>query len=557
MTGQPEKRVSQPRFVRPHGAATRGLDLSPKSSLFEGRFGRIFRALPAADFGATDGETQAALKALANAMVKAPAPPLPAPPTDPIDGVDAVKDGPDGEESGIPALYTYLGQFIDHDLTFDPASSLQRQNDPDALTDFRTPAFDLDCVYGRGLDDQPYLYEANGAFIQGAALTGRALTSDIADARDLPRSSPAGPSKQRAIIGDPRNDENAIVSQLQGLFHRFHNRLIAEGHPFAEAQRLTRWHYQWVVVNDFLKKIVRKDVYEAILPHRKHHEQNVAKLPPKLTYYKPHECSFMPLEFSAAAYRFGHSMVRPGYRLNDDVLQPIFQFPGSTAPGEGLQGFTRMDPQWAIDWSRLIDLDPRPVGKEDDPSPQEAEDNKGRLQLAYRIDTSLTTPLSDLRERVVGSDDPIVSLAERNLVRSWRMRLPSGQAIARAMGEVPLTEDQLLIGKAVDEPDGEAIRVMDVDPRFEDNCPLWTYVLAEAAFGVAPRDRARLEYNVRGGVGRTATPQLGPVGGTIVAETFVGILLGDKNSFWNIDPLWKPETPHYGLREFVAFALGR
>src|SRR6201999_1599371 len=110
------------------------------------------------------------------------------------------KDGPDGEESGIPAAYTYLGQFIDHDLTFDPASSLQRQNDPDALVDFRTPRFDLDNVYGRGPDDQPYLYENGRTFLLGRALTGAAANPG---ARDLPRSSVADPLMRRAIIGDP------------------------------------------------------------------------------------------------------------------------------------------------------------------------------------------------------------------------------------------------------------------------------------------------------------------------------------------------------------------
>src|SRR4051812_2037837 len=116
-------------MARAHGSATRGIDLAPKSVLFEGRFGRLFRALPAAEFGDTDTDTQMNLASLATKLIA---------------DSDPVKDGKDSEESGIPSAYTYLGQFIDHDLTFDPVSSLQKQNDPDALTDFRTPAFDLD-----------------------------------------------------------------------------------------------------------------------------------------------------------------------------------------------------------------------------------------------------------------------------------------------------------------------------------------------------------------------------------------------------------------------------
>ena len=129
--------------IRGHGSGIRGLTLATKSRTFSGPFGRIFRALPPAEFGPDDAHSEAALTTLGTAMI--------ADPEDP-------KDGPDAEESGIPAAYTYFGQFIDHDLTFDPASSLQHQNDPDALVDFRTPRFDLDSVYGRGPDDQPYLY---------------------------------------------------------------------------------------------------------------------------------------------------------------------------------------------------------------------------------------------------------------------------------------------------------------------------------------------------------------------------------------------------------------
>ena len=122
-----------------HGKPLRGLMSTKRSPLFQGYFGRMFRTLHGATFGNTDQENVANLAHLAKAMVA---------------GFDAPKDGADEEESGIPSLYTYLGQFIDHDITFDPTSSLQKQNDPDALVDFRTPAFDLDNVYGRGPDDQ-------------------------------------------------------------------------------------------------------------------------------------------------------------------------------------------------------------------------------------------------------------------------------------------------------------------------------------------------------------------------------------------------------------------
>src|SRR5215475_2132662 len=177
-----------------HAVSTRGLMSTRTSPAFEGAFGRMFRLPRAAQFGESEEENLGNLAALGKTMAAAR---------------DAPKDGKDEEESGIPALYTYLGQFIDHDLTFDPASSLQKQNDPDALIDFRTPRFDLDCVYGRGPDDQPYMYQDDGV---------RLLEGENGD---LPRSA-----NGRAIIGDPRNDENRIVSQLQTVFIKFHNRAV-------------------------------------------------------------------------------------------------------------------------------------------------------------------------------------------------------------------------------------------------------------------------------------------------------------------------------------------
>jgi hypothetical protein len=499
-----------------HGVPPRGLLSTKSSPFFQGSFGRMFRTLRPAKFGSTESENVANLAALGKAM---------------SNEFDAPKDGKDDEESGIPALYTYLGQFIDHDITFDPASSLQKQNDPDALTDFRTPAFDLDNVYGRGPDDQPYMYDNGSSFLQGDPIHGGV----DALAKDLPRNN-ANP--RRALIGDPRNDENTIVSQLQGLFLRFHNRTVADnpGLPFADVQKLVRFHYQYVVLNDFLPRIVHSTVISD-LKSQGHYDRG------KLKFFHWRNEPFMPVEFSVAAYRLGHSMVRPGYRLNDSVLLPIFPIPPVVAPGfpEGLTGFRAMNPAWGIDWGRFIDIDSRKYDGT-------ADDQKKRLQFAYRLDTSIANPLSNLPPSVASNP---ASLAERNLERAWRLGLPSGQSVARAMRIHPLADKDILIGQGVDSPEKPLDNILSVSKIFANNCPLWTYILAEAMHF---REAVKIPVNESVTIN---TPRLGPVGGRIVSEVFLGLMFGDSNSLLSLDPDWQPKQgANYALKDFVRYALG-
>lgn len=479
----------------------------------------MFRNLAPAQFGPTEPDNLANLAALADAMTS---------------GFDPPKDGPDAEESGIPSLYTYFGQFIDHDITFDPVSVLTKSRDPDGLVDYRTPALDLDNVYGRGPGDQPYMYDRL-KFRLGETLTGQ----DLPAANDLPRF--AG----RALIGDPRNDENSIVSQLQGLFLRFHNRMVDDnpGLDFEALQQRVRFHYQYVVLNDFLPRIVSGPVLSA-LKTGGHYDAS------KLKYFRWRDEPFMPVEFSVAAYRLGHSMIRPGYRLNAaaDMLLPIFPIPEEGFP-VGLTGFQTMAPGRAIDWGRFIDIgDPRAYGSDgDDPA------NAQRLQFAYRIDAALVRPLKELPPEV--ASDPPPSLAQRNLERAWRLQLPSGQAVARAMHLTPLPDAQIKIGKAVDTPDAgeEPTSISGVaNGVFNGNCPLWTYVLAEAAQTQIP-----VAISATGGPATITTPQLGPVGGRIVAEVLLGMLFGDSFSMLSLDPQWKPVTgADFKLKDLVAYALG-
>ena len=499
-------------MAKRHGTPPRGLTSTRTSSSFEGKFGRMFRALRPA-FDPNDDSLQPIFEELGDAM---------------INGFDPPKDGADDEESGIPALYTYLGQFIDHDITFDPASSLQKANDPDALVDFRTPAFDLDNVYGRGPDDQPYMYQSDGMSFQLGSVKLQGA-SDVG-AVDLTRGE-----NGRALIGDPRNDENAIVSQLQGLFERFHNRFVADNKDlsFADVQQEVRFHYQYIVLNDFLPRIVHSSVLNDLRTNGRY-DRN------KLRFFKPKHQPFLPVEFSVAAYRLGHSMIRPGYRLNDAILLPIFPAPAHGL-NDGLTGFRPMNPQWGIDWGRFIDIDTRATDGD-------AAAQQRRLQFAYRIDTSLVNILQMLPPSVAQNPS---SLASRNLIRGWRMGLPSGQDVARALQVTPLDDSQIFIGSGL-ESGNPTTTISDVaNGAFNGKCPLWTYILAEAILNKEPVKIPVTENKT------VQSPRLGPVGGRIVAEVFLGLAFGDPHSQLRLQPQWTPKNnADYKLKDFVNHALG-
>lgn len=497
------------RNQRMHGKL-RGLESARQSSTFEGRFGRIFRTLPKANF------PDDALELLADAMsAKAEGAPTP----------ETEKD--DEENSAISAGYTYLGQFIDHDITFDPSSSLQQQNDPDALVDFRTPALDLDNVYGRGPDDQPYLYQEDGKkFVLGRPLTGSDFDTNV---RDLQRNNPDKGDK-RAIIGDPRNDENVIISQLQAIFLRFHNSIVdmLPDEEFSTIQRFVRWHYQWVVLNDFLPTIIGEKTWKDILPHIGK-KTDVQRDPPDLKFYKWKNDPFIPVEFSVAAYRFGHSMIRPIYRLNQGI--PRFEI-FSDNPNVSLTGFREFPSIWAIDWRLFFDFgnNPNPL------SPQ-------RIQPAYKPDSSLVNPLAKLPASIARKPS---NLALRNLQRGRSMGLPSGQDVARKMGIPVVPDSKLKVGKANEDGKTENPTITEVHASFRGKAPLWYYILAESQQAFKNND----------------TPiVLGPIGGRIVGEVLVGLMLGDKHSYLSQEPDWKPfnslmKNGKFGITELISKAIG-
>ena len=205
---------------------------------------------------------------------------------------DPVNDNP----AGLPSIMTYTLQFLDHDITLMTPPLDEADGDLSALTNGRTPRLDLDSVYGGGLQGSPNFYDAQGHFI---------LVTNVNGVEDLQR----GPDGT-AVLVEGRNDENLVIAQIHIAFQRFHNYYIDQGFSFADAQQQVRWHWQWVVVHDVLPEVVGQDVVDMFLTYNGAGKPNV-----NYQFYKSGNPNrpVMPIEFSIAAYRFGHSMVRLAY----------------------------------------------------------------------------------------------------------------------------------------------------------------------------------------------------------------------------------------------------
>ena len=478
-------RVSWMHVSGSHGHIPRGTEVPSGSTFKPGMFGRLFPDLPRFEPG------DEALVALGEAMV------------DPRQGqlLDAA-----GNNDAVPAGFTYLGQFIDHDVTLDLTSLGEKNTDPQATINFRTPSLDLDCLYLLGPNGSPYLYQRNDKDLFELGLTGPSTGGEAPDT-PLPNDLPRGPNGF-ALIGDHRNDENLIVAQLHVAMLKFHNAVVARvrqaGPPpelnvFAEARRIVRWHYQWIVIHDFLMRVADPAVVNDVLDNGR-------------TFYSFGEFGpFIPVEFSVAAYRFGHSMVREDYSYNrnfapqgppvpPDQQGLVFSSPlGLLFEFTGLSGTTQPAPiNWVIDWRRFFAI-------------------PGAEQFLTTPTRKINALLTEQLHELPGPPDMSASLAARNLLRGKKMGLPTGQAVAGAMG----MQDQILTQAELGSgPDGAVAATHG----FDVNSPLWWYLLKEA--------------EVKGG-----GAHLGPVGSRIVAEVFVGLLDGDPSSFRRQQPGWTPELP--------------
>jgi hypothetical protein len=420
--------------------------------------------------------------------------------------------GSNPDNPTMTAGSTFVGQFIDHDITFDQTSQLGVPQNPLTSPNTRTPALDLDSVFGGGPGLRPDLYVPDRDGTVGPRL--KIGTGGVHE--DIPRLS-NGDGTYSALLGDPRNDENVMIAGLHCAHILFYNRVLDQlgnldldafptaqnnqGTPydaFLQARQVTLWHYQWLLVNEHLPQIAGSQILNDVL-----HNGN-------RFYAPPQGDAFMPIEFGAAAYRFGHSMVRPSYRANFtsgsgdstnpsadpffglvfDPTQANFNGPIASDRDDLLGGFPAA--RRYIGWQTFFDL------------------GDGQVKNNKRVDPIISSVLFTLPEPAIAphtQTTPTV-LPQRNLLRQLTWGLPSGQAIAQTMGVDSLGSADLADIASVYRP-------------FGTSTPLWYYLLAEA---------------------KTAADglHLGPVGGRIVAETLIGLLRADPTSYLAVAPDFRP-----------------
>jgi hypothetical protein len=459
-------------FVTAAAVATTGLSAQRRDATGNSDFTRIFQHLP--PFAQPTPGVKAALVEIGRkGGVMDARDNLAAGPIELIVNPALSVDNPDS--SSHTAGATFMGQFLDHDMTFDTTSRLGKPTHPNTAPNARRPLFDLDSVYGDGPAGSPLLYDP--------ADRAKFRVEHGGLFEDLPRDA-----NGTAIIADPRNDENLVIAGLQVAFLLFHNATVdrvrvnepdaSSEDVFDEARRLVTLHYQWLMLHEFLPQFVGAPMVNDVLT-------NGGRF-----YPTSQTAATIPIEFQMA-YRFGHSLVRPSYRANFAGAGggPFFAMLFDDGGGAGseptdLRGGARASRRF-IGWHTFF----RFPGFESDTRP-----NK-------RIDTTLSTPLFELPLGAIASGMPPVSLAERNLLRHLTWQMPAGQAIAAAMGGPVL-------------PDTHFAELKAIYPPFVSSTPLWYYVLREADILAN---------------GET----LGPIGGRLVAEVFIGLLRADPKSILN------------------------
>ncbi|HEY2240613.1 MAG TPA: peroxidase family protein [Streptosporangiaceae bacterium] len=428
-----------------------------------GRYTRLFPELPALAIGP---DTQRAIGRAGG----------------PSDG----SDGSDGANGDVPDARTVaagrpvFGQYLAHDLTAD-RSPVTHHDDVELLRNARSARLNLELLYGQGPVGHPYLYRRSDP----AQLLLGQIESGPDD--DLPRN-PEG----IALAGDPRQDVHGLISQLHVAMIRAHNRLVDrlrdDGVPeaglFDAARQSLTWHYQYVVLHDYLPETIGAEPTARLLEHG-----------PR--YFRPDGAVAIPLEFADAAYRFGHSQMRDRYQLQ----------PGGPAVKlmPDLMGFGPTPADHVVSWPLLLDVPGQPPA-----------------QRAKAIEGRLPSSLIHLPIDITGAvdEDDQASLAVRDLLRGTATGLPSGEAVARHIGEVPLTRDEIGLAAV----------------GWASETPLWYYIAREAAV-------------------REDGERLGPIGALIVGEVLLGVIDGDPSSQRSIDRGWQPTLPSRTPGQFTLSDL--
>ncbi len=435
----------------------------------------------------------------------------------------AMTTGDTGGNGNIPAGYTYLGQFVDHDLTFDHTTvALGDTVSPAELLQGRSPSLDLDNLYGAGPADP-----VSGEFYRDDRHLRTGKTVKVGNGvlvahpeYDLPREGDDSPGNpRRALIPDHRNDENLAVAQTHLAFIRFHNRVVDQlgsGVPtnqrFRRARREVTLHYQWMLRTDYLPKIVDDAIVDDVFANGRKVLDVGAD---------PMSVPTMPIEFSVAAFRMGHSMIRDAYDWNkifpngQGSLSFLFDFSGTSGFLGG--GPAALPSNWIADWRRLYRF--AKIGREDmKPPPRE-------FNLAKRIDTFLTPILHDLPPGSFGGDrdgfgNLAANLAFRNLTRASMLKLASGQDMATLLRSSGVPVTTLTKTKILGPGEGASLSTLTDEERtrFAADTPLWFYVLREAELNKG---------------------KLTGVGGRIVAETVHRAMEGSRNSIVR-NPEWRP-----------------
>jgi len=444
---------------------------------------------------------------------------------------------PGGGQSHIPAGFTYLGQFLDHDLTFDKTNVMLGANvTPAQLLQARSPSLDLDSLYGAGPGDpeSAKFYEADGLHLK----RGKSIFP-TKNGFDLPRGAGNTAAKKRkAIIPDPRNDENLAVAQTHTAMIRFHNRVVdtqlgsvPPAQKFDKAREIVTKHYQWMIRSDYLPRICQPGLVNDVFNNgRKAFEVGAT----------PTDVPTMPIEFSVAAFRLGHSMVRPHYNWNKNfssgqgTLPLLFEF---SATGGTLGGEARLLTIWVADFRRLYDFGE--AGRAD------LVVSADKFNRAMRIDSLIANPLQHLPPQTVAlpnstpGTDVRRNLAFRNLTRARMVKLATGQQMAnflksKGVNLTKLTKAQIREGNGG--ADLASLTQTQRQAVLRDT-PLWLYVLREA------------ELN---------NGRLKGVGARIVAETFHRAIEGSTHSIvrdTTFAPTLGPNSSTFRMVDLLLFAF--